>query len=84
MQAPTDMANRYALEALAVNEVSGGLLIDDVLSGVRVQVNAQLIMELLFGFRPSAYYRDVLVLFAWIAGFGALLTVAVLRLREVR
>ena len=50
---------RYTLEALAVNEVSGGLLIDDTLSGVKVQINAQLIMELLFGFQPNAYYRCV-------------------------
>lgn len=49
--------SRYALEALSVNEVSGGLLITDTLSGVKVQVNAQLIMQLLFGFKPDAYYR---------------------------
>lgn len=48
---------RYALEALSVNEVSSGLLIDDTLSGVKVQIGAQLIMELLFGFNPDAYYR---------------------------
>lgn len=29
-------------------------------------------MELLFGFDPNAYYRDVLVLFAFIAGLGLL------------
>lgn len=48
---------KYALEALAVNEVSGGLLISDKLQGVPVQVNASLIMTLLFGFKPEAYYR---------------------------
>lgn len=48
---------RYALEALAVNEVSGGLLIKDTLQGVPVQINAVLIMELLFGFKLDAYYR---------------------------
>jgi hypothetical protein len=45
------------LEALAVNEVSGGLLIKDTLQGVPVQINAVLIMELLFGFKLDAYYR---------------------------
>lgn len=52
---------RYALEALAVNEVSGGLLISDVLQGVPVQINAVLIMELLFGFKTNAYYRCVYI-----------------------
>lgn len=41
-------------------------------------------MELLFGFKSNAFYRDVLVLFGWIALFGILLILAVLRLREVR
>jgi hypothetical protein len=48
---------RYALEALAVNEVSGGLLISDTLQGVAVQINAEPIMALLFGFKTDAYYR---------------------------
>lgn len=48
---------KYCLEALAVNEVSGGLQIKDVLAGVPVEVNAELIMNLLFGFDSSAYYR---------------------------
>lgn len=48
---------RYSLEALAVNEVTGGLLISDTLQGVHVQISAALIMELLFGFQQDAYYR---------------------------
>jgi hypothetical protein len=37
---------KYALEALAVNEVGAGLMIQDVLSGVPVDVSASLIMGL--------------------------------------
>lgn len=39
----------------------------------------------LFGFDPSSYYRDVLVLFAFIAGFGVLLIGVVwFKLKEKR
>ena len=48
---------KYALEALSVNEVSSGLMIVDVLAGAKVQVSAVVIMETLFGFKFSAYYR---------------------------
>jgi len=76
---------KYALEALAVNEVSSGLMIDDTLQGVKVDVSASLIMEVLFGFRPTAYYRDVLVLFAFIAGFACFVVFTVVwRLKELR
>jgi hypothetical protein len=37
---------KYALEALAVNEVGAGLMISDTLSGVPVNVSAALIMGL--------------------------------------
>lgn len=47
----------YMLEALSVNEVNSGLLITDVLAGVPVTVSAELIMETLFGFDPTNYYR---------------------------
>ncbi|KAJ9112366.1 hypothetical protein QFC19_000786 [Naganishia cerealis] len=67
----------YALEALAVNEVNSGLLIDDVLAGVNVQVSASLIMETLFGFDSSHYYRDVLILFAFLAGYSGILVLTV-------
>ncbi|BGP19648.1 hypothetical protein JCM10213v2_007744 [Rhodosporidiobolus nylandii] len=76
---------KYCLEALAVNEVGAGLMIDDKLEGVRVQVSAAVIMETLFGFESDAYYRDVLVLFGFICGFALLLVSAVLlKLRELR
>ncbi|KAG8858527.1 hypothetical protein FRB96_005199 [Tulasnella sp. 330] len=76
---------KYALEALSVNEVGSGLMIQDVLSGVPVDVSAQLIMNLLFGFGANNYYRDVLVLFGFVAGFAILLVMSVgLLLRERR
>jgi hypothetical protein len=37
---------KYALEALAVNEVNSGLQIQDTLSGVPVSVSAALIMQI--------------------------------------
>jgi hypothetical protein len=40
---------------------------------VPVQISATLIMDTLFGFGLGHYYRNVLVLFAFIAGYGALL-----------
>ncbi|KAF8061676.1 hypothetical protein FPV67DRAFT_1509891 [Lyophyllum atratum] len=61
---------KYTLEALATNEVGSGLLIEDTLQGVPVSISASLIMNTLFGFGANNYYRDVLVLFAFIAGFG--------------
>ncbi|KAK0492058.1 hypothetical protein EDD18DRAFT_1080115 [Armillaria luteobubalina] len=61
---------KYCLEALSVNEVGSGLMIEDSLEGVPVNVSATLIMNLLFGFGSNNYYRDILVLFAFIAGFG--------------
>ncbi|PIL30681.1 ATP-binding cassette transporter [Ganoderma sinense ZZ0214-1] len=61
---------KYTLEALSVNEVGSGLMIEDTLEGVPVNVSAALIMQTLFGFGANNYYRDVLVLFAFIAGFG--------------
>lgn len=76
---------KYALEALSVNEVGSGLMIVDELAGAKVQVSAVVIMETLFGFKFSGYYRDVLVLFGFIAGFAIVLVSAVVfRLREVR
>ncbi|KAG8967053.1 hypothetical protein FRC03_010801 [Tulasnella sp. 419] len=76
---------KYCLEALSVNEVGSGLMIEDTLQGVPVNVSAQLIMELLFGFGANNYYRDVLVLFAFIAGFAVMLIISVwLLLRERR
>ncbi|KAI0042833.1 hypothetical protein FA95DRAFT_513015 [Auriscalpium vulgare] len=76
---------KYMLEALAVNEVGAGLAIQDTLQGVPVDVSATLIMNLLFGFGDKNYYRDVLVLFAFIAGFGAgVIGVVWFKMRETR
>ncbi|GAA5980169.1 hypothetical protein JCM11641_006936 [Rhodosporidiobolus odoratus] len=76
---------KYCLEALAVNEVGAGLMIEDSLAGAKVQIGAEVIMETLFGFEMGAYYRDVLVLFGFICGFALLLVGTVLiRLRELR
>lgn len=76
---------KYALEALSVNEVNSGLQIKDVLQGVPVDVSASLIMHLLFGFTSNHYYRDVLVLFAFIAGFGVgVVAVVWIWVRETR
>ncbi|KAI0345048.1 hypothetical protein BDW22DRAFT_1353889 [Trametopsis cervina] len=76
---------KYTLEALSVNEVGSGLMIQDSLSGVPVNVSASLIMTLLFGFGANNYYRDVLVQFAFIAGFGiGVILVVYLKVRERR
>ncbi len=95
---------KYTLEALAVNEVGAGLMIQDTLQGVPVNVSASLIMNLvrvklsfvdsglilifiyqLFGFGSNNYYRDVLVLFAFIAGFGiGVIGIVWLKVRERR
>lgn len=75
----------YMLEALTVNEVGSGLMIVDVLQGVAIEISAVPIMHSLFGFGESNYYRNVLVLFGWIAGFGLLLILTVFYfLREKR
>ncbi|KAI0700493.1 hypothetical protein C8T65DRAFT_657534 [Cerioporus squamosus] len=76
---------KYTLEALSVNEVGSGLMIEDSLEGVPVNVSAALIMQTLFGFGANNYYRDVLVLFAFIAGFGVgVVFVVWLKVRERR
>ncbi|KAH9483668.1 ABC transporter G family member [Psilocybe cubensis] len=61
---------KYTLEALSVNEVDSGLMIQDTLQGVPVNISASLIMNLLFGFGLNNYYRDVLIHVAFIGGFG--------------
>ncbi|KAK0185967.1 hypothetical protein F5146DRAFT_163180 [Armillaria mellea] len=76
---------KYCLEALSVNEVGSGLMIEDSLEGVPVNVSATLIMNLLFGFGSNNYYRDVLVLFAFIAGFSiGVISVVWFKVRERR
>ncbi|PFH53584.1 hypothetical protein AMATHDRAFT_79061 [Amanita thiersii Skay4041] len=76
---------KYTLEALSVNEVGSGLMIQDTLQGVPVNISASLIMQLLFGFGLQNYYRDVLVLFGFIAGFGlGVIAVVWWKVREKR
>ncbi|KIJ30315.1 hypothetical protein M422DRAFT_187276 [Sphaerobolus stellatus SS14] len=76
---------KYTLEALSVNEVGSGLMIKDTLQGVPISVSASLIMNLLFGFGSNNYYRDVLVLFAFVAGFVLMVLFAVwFKVRERR
>ncbi|KAG2355762.1 hypothetical protein BDR07DRAFT_1425226 [Suillus spraguei] len=76
---------KYTLEAISVNEVGSGLMISDTLQGIPVNVSATLIMQLLFGFGLNNYYRDILVLFAFIAGLGvAVIAVVWLKVRERR
>ncbi|KAG2107963.1 uncharacterized protein F5147DRAFT_636201 [Suillus discolor] len=76
---------KYTLEAISINEVGSGLMIKDTLQGVPVNISATLIMQLLFGFGLNNYYRDILVLFAFIAVFGvAVIAVVWLRVRERR
>lgn len=42
-------------------------------------------MNILFGFRQDAYYRDVLILFAWLLGFLLILIFTVFYvMREIR
>ncbi|KAI0648383.1 ABC transporter [Trametes meyenii] len=76
---------KYTLEALSVNEVGSGLMIVDSLEGVPVSTSAALIMQKLFGFGENNYYRDVLVLFAYIVGFAVgVIFVVWLKVRERR
>ncbi|BEI90825.1 uncharacterized protein CcaverHIS019_0308950 [Cutaneotrichosporon cavernicola] len=75
----------YMLEALTVNEVGSGLMIVDVLQGVPIEISAVPIMQSLFGFVEGHYYRNVLILFGWIAGFLLMLVGTVIYfLREKR
>jgi hypothetical protein len=43
---------KFTLEALSVNEVGSGLMIQDKLEGVPVNVSAGLIMQLVCSFHP--------------------------------
>ncbi|PPQ88680.1 hypothetical protein CVT25_010114 [Psilocybe cyanescens] len=76
---------KYTLEALSVNEVDSGLLIQDTLQGVPVNISASLIMNLLFGFGLNNYYRDVLIHVGFIGGFGiGVIGVVWVKVRERR
>ncbi|KAF4613639.1 hypothetical protein D9613_007664 [Agrocybe pediades] len=76
---------KYTLEALSVNEVDSGLMIQDTLQGVPVDISAALIMNLLFGFGLNNYYRDVLILMGFIIAFAlGVITVVWFKVRERR
>jgi len=70
---------------MAVNEVGSGLMIVDSLEGVPVNVSAQLIMNLLFGFGSNNYYRNVLILVGFILAFAiGVIGAVIFRVREQR
>lgn len=75
---------KYALEAVAINEIEN-LQINDQLNNLPVSVPATLIAPGLFGLNGS-YYRDLLVLaLAWVPGLALVLTFAVWwRMRDRR
>lgn len=50
---------KYSLEALSVNEVGSGLMIQDTLQGVPVDISAKLIMELVSDFIFSNFGTNV-------------------------
>ncbi|PLW11728.1 hypothetical protein PCANC_17312 [Puccinia coronata f. sp. avenae] len=75
----------FALEAMSVNEVSGGLMIDDNIQGINVKVSATLIMSLLFGFEDDSYWRNVVILFGYFLLLAAVLVFVVIRkLRQIK
>jgi hypothetical protein len=47
---------KYALEALTVNEVGAGLMINDELAGAKVQISAEIIMQTLYARRGSCRF----------------------------
>lgn len=76
---------KFALEAMTVNEVGTGLMIQDEIQGVNIQTSASMIMKLLFGFEPDGYYRNVIALFGFIAALVTFLVIAVyFKLRQTR
>lgn len=76
---------KYALEAVASNELKGRLLVDNI-SGVPVQVQVSLFTQRLFGFQENSYYRDLIVLSCgFLLGYSAILFASVWwRMREMR
>lgn len=46
---------KYTLEALTVNEVGAGLMINDELAGAKVQISAEIIMETLYVGGPLSW-----------------------------
>ena len=57
----------------------------DELQGVSIEMSAVVIMKTLFGFTLGTYFKNLLIEFAFIAGFGiALILMVVYVLRERR
>lgn len=77
--------SKYALEAVADNELKG-LQFIDTFAGVPVRTDVSLFANKLFGFEDGAYYRDLIVLACgFLIGFSFLLFLAVWwRMRELR
>lgn len=73
------MPIKFSLEAMAINEVSGGLMIEDTIAGARVKISALLIMNMLFGFNPDAFWRDVIILLGFLLFFTMALVIMVIR-----
>ncbi|PWN31340.1 uncharacterized protein FA14DRAFT_151646 [Meira miltonrushii] len=77
--------SKYALEAVADNQLQG-LQFIDTFAGVPVRTDVSLFANKLFGFEDGAYYRDLIVLACgFLIGFSFLLFLAVWwRMRELR
>jgi len=56
---------KFALEALSVNEVNSGLMIDDKIQGVPVDISASIILQLVRCFIPACDHSLKLLLAVW-------------------
>lgn len=76
---------KYALEAVASNELKG-LQFIDTFAGVPVKTDVSLFANKLFGFRDDAYYRNLIILACgFLVGFSLMLVAAVWRrMHELR
>ncbi|KAG0257668.1 hypothetical protein DFQ27_005006 [Actinomortierella ambigua] len=73
---------KYGFEALAVNEVATSKLIDSI-QGVSFNVPGSLILQKLFGFSLTGYWRNMVVLLGFILLFiGTFWGLVTLRLKE--
>ncbi|KAF9195022.1 hypothetical protein BGZ51_005986 [Haplosporangium sp. Z 767] len=73
---------KYGFEALAVNEVATSTLIDNI-QGVAFKVPGSLILQKLFGFDLGGYWRNMVILVAFVILFIAMFWLLVTwRLKE--
>ncbi|KAG0247815.1 hypothetical protein BG011_000887 [Mortierella polycephala] len=73
---------KYGFEALAVNEVATSTLIDNI-QGVAFKVPGSLILQKLFGFDLGGYWRNMIILVAFVILFIAMFWLLVTwRLKE--